>query len=254
MFRQFQNAGLVAPTLLSLVGLVVLIGLGNWQMARKAWKDGLVRQIETRVKSAPIAFGDALAIATKDREEIAYRPVTVTGRFSHDKEMYFYAPDQKKGPGVHVYAPLEYADKQVVWVNRGYVRDPFIARDKRADSVTDEEVTVIGLVRLAPSETSVFTPKSDLPNRRFFWRDLSNMHATAFDKTEIAAAPFFVEVTSDGAPKFENGPEAGVTRLKLSNRHLEYAVTWYGLACTLIGVYLAFAWSRLKASRDPAEA
>jgi surfeit locus 1 family protein len=39
-----------------------------------------------------------------------------------------------------------------------------------------------------------------------------------------------------------------VTRLELPNRHLEYALTWYGLAATLAGVYLAFAVSRLRSS------
>ena len=43
-------------------------------------------------------------------------------------------------------------------------------------------------------------------------------------------------------------PKGGVTRISLPNRHLEYAVTWYGIALTLIGVYLAFAISRLRAS------
>jgi surfeit locus 1 family protein len=39
----------------------------------------------------------------------------------------------------------------------------------------------------------------------------------------------------------------GTTRIDL-NRHLEYALTWYGLALTLIGVYAAFAMSRLRNS------
>ena len=39
-----------------------------------------------------------------------------------------------------------------------------------------------------------------------------------------------------------------MTRLELPNRHLEYALTWYGLGATLAGVYLAFAVSRLRAT------
>ena len=30
-------------------------------------------------------------------------------------------------------------------------------------------------------------------------------------------------------------PKGGVTRLELPNRHLEYALTWYGLAAALLG-------------------
>jgi len=36
-------------------------------------------------------------------------------------------------------------------------------------------------------------------------------------------------------------PKSGVTRLDFSNRHLEYAMTWYGLALTLVGVWFAFS-------------
>jgi surfeit locus 1 family protein len=56
-------------------------------------------------------------------------------------------------------------------------------------------------------------------------------------------------IDADGQPEPPGGlPKGGVTRLQLPNRHLEYAVTWYGLALTLIGVYLAFAISRWRAA------
>jgi surfeit locus 1 family protein len=43
-------------------------------------------------------------------------------------------------------------------------------------------------------------------------------------------------------------PKGGVTRLELPNRHLEYALTWYGLAGSLIAVFLAFAVTRWRQS------
>ena len=56
-------------------------------------------------------------------------------------------------------------------------------------------------------------------------------------------------IDADAEPEPPGGlPKGGVTRVALPNRHLEYALTWYGLALTLIGVYLAFAISRLRAS------
>jgi surfeit locus 1 family protein len=43
-------------------------------------------------------------------------------------------------------------------------------------------------------------------------------------------------------------PQGGVTRLTLPNRHLEYALTWYGLALTLVGVLAAFIFGRWRAT------
>jgi surfeit locus 1 family protein len=55
-----------------------------------------------------------------------------------------------------------------------------------------------------------------------------------------------VTLDADAEPAPPGGlPRGGVTRLALPNRHLEYALTWYGLGLTLIGVYAAFAAARL---------
>ena len=71
------------------------------------------------------------------------------------------------------------------------------------------------------------------------------MHASAFAGTGVRALAFTVD--ADARPEPPGGlPRGGVTRLDLPNRHLEYALTWYGLALTLIGVYAAFAASRLR--------
>jgi surfeit locus 1 family protein len=57
-------------------------------------------------------------------------------------------------------------------------------------------------------------------------------------------APFLID--ADGSPNPGGWPRGGQTPLTLPNNHLQYAVTWYGIALTLIGVFTAFAWRRLK--------
>jgi surfeit locus 1 family protein len=72
------------------------------------------------------------------------------------------------------------------------------------------------------------------------------MTRSAFGSQPVEAAPFTVD--ADLAPGSDTWPRGGTTRVDLPNRHLEYAVTWYGQALTLIGVYAAFAISRLRNS------
>ncbi len=36
-------------------------------------------------------------------------------------------------------------------------------------------------------------------------------------------------------------PIGGLTRTDFRNKHLEYAITWFGLAATLIAVWLVFS-------------
>jgi surfeit locus 1 family protein len=57
--------------------------------------------------------------------------------------------------------------------------------------------------------------------------------------------PFIVDAELD--PGLPGGfPKGGVTRLELPNRHLEYALTWYGLAAALVAVFAAFAVTRWR--------
>jgi surfeit locus 1 family protein len=59
-------------------------------------------------------------------------------------------------------------------------------------------------------------------------------------------SPLFLDAEAQPG---ETWPRGGVTRLDLPNRHLEYALTWYGLALALIGVYSIFVIGRLRRMR-----
>ncbi len=50
--------------------------------------------------------------------------------------------------------------------------------------------------------------------------------------------PFSID--ADGSEVPGGLPRGGQTRLIFTNDHLGYAVTWFGLAIALLGVYLAF--------------
>ena len=242
---RWRQARLVLPSLLALAGLAVLIGLGNWQMARKAWKEGLLAQIAARASAEPMPLSAALQRwhATGDVE---YAHVRVTGRFWHDRERHVFAADDKLGPGFHLYTPLETPEKQIVLVNRGFM--PASLKDAPGPAVSrpSGEVSVTGLAR-RPLPRGWFVPESEPGRNLFYWPDYSALMASALEGRAAAwhRVPFFIEADAD--PANPGGlPKAGATRLALPNRHLEYALTWYGLALTLVGVFAAFAHARLR--------
>ena len=47
---------------------------------------------------------------------------------------------------------------------------------------------------------------------------------------------FYLEAANDGP---EGYPLGGQTRIYIRNNHLQYAITWFLIACTLLGVFLA---------------
>lgn len=243
-------AGLLWPSLLTLLGLAILIGLGTWQLSRKAEKDVLVVRLEARGEAAPVTLDEAVA---KWRDgDVEYVRVKVRGIVHHENERYLYAPHQRFGPGYDVFAPLEVGDARYVWVNLGYVPERLKAPEARPGGEANEtEIELTGVARLS-AVPGAFTPENDVAGNLWYWRDLEGVHASAFDPAQTELVPFFLEAEprAEGATGPE-WPKPGASKVVISNRHLEYALTWYGLALTLIGVYVAFAWHRLKSRRDP---
>src|SRR3954451_750775 len=47
---------MLVPGAVALAALVVLIGLGTWQLERKAWKEALIATLDRRLNDAPIAL------------------------------------------------------------------------------------------------------------------------------------------------------------------------------------------------------
>lgn len=241
-----RQRSLFWPTVVSLALFLVLIGLGSWQLERRQWKEALIAKIAARVGAPAIALGDAEAIAAAG-DDIGYLHVAARGRFLHDKERYLYAPTAA-GLGWHVYTPLELAPGRIVWVNRGFVPDAKKAPETRTPGLVTGEVDVRGLARPYPKK-GFFQPDNDVTHNLWYWPDVEAMSASAF--SGIAGPPFVID--ADRWPSVPGGlPQGGVTRLELPNRHLEYALTWYGLALTLIAVYFPLAAGRLRQRRAAA--
>lgn len=242
------GARLVWPTLAAIAGLAVLLALGFWQLERLEWKERLLTQIRERATAAPVSVEISEERFAAGAAE--YLRIAARGRFLHDREVHLFAPDPALGPGFHVYTPLMLDDGRAIIVNRGYVPERLKARDQREDGLTSGTVTVRGLVR-APSRAGVFTPGNNPGTNIWFWRDLDGMVAAMFGAEQPARLPFFIDAETElGASLSQPWPRGGATRLSLTNRHLEYALTWFGLAASLAAVYAAFAAGRLR-RRDP---
>lgn len=247
MLSKLKAKGLVWPAAATAAALVLLISLGNWQMRRLAWKEGLIAAIAERAHAEPVALDAAAARAAKG-EDVEYLRVTAAGHFLNDHELHLYAIDERYGPGYDIITPLERADGSIVLVNRGFVPAELKDQAKRAQGQIAGEVAVTGLVR-RPEIAGTFTPANDPGKNMWYWRDLGPMAkaavGTGADRGAPRVVPFYVD--AEASPESPGGwPKGGTTRLELPNRHLEYALTWYGLAAALVGVFAVFAVSRWR--------
>jgi surfeit locus 1 family protein len=247
MLGRFRQARLIWPAIVALAALAILVALGSWQLERKRWKEGLLAKIAERVQAPPVSLQDAVRRA-KAGEDIEYLHVAAEGRFLHDMERYLYAP-APGGLAWHVYTPLETAPAQIVWVNRGAVPDGRKLPETRREGQIGGQHVVVGLAR-GQIGKALFAPENDARQNVWYWPDIPALTRSAFGPQAAATVPLWIDV--DAQPEPPGGlPRGGVTRIALPNRHLEYAITWYGLALALVAVFLAFCAKRLRGADPP---
>ena len=233
---------LLGPALCTALALPLLIGLGVWQVERLAWKEALIASIQEGL-AKPAAALEQPADAWKTLSQKEYTPVSVSGHFRHTEERRLFASDGGDF-GWHVYTPLETEGGRIVFVNRGFVPEALKDPASRTAGEIEGTVAVRGLLR-KPASKGSFDADPDQARNIWYWRDLAGMTATLPEADRERVLPFFIDALAE--PANPGGwPKGGVTRLDIPNRHLEYALTWFGLAVTLVGVFLAFAWTRLR--------
>lgn len=222
----------LVPALSTLAMMVVLVGLGTWQIHRLHWKERILAQIAAAEAAAPASLGT---------DPAPYQKVSVTGRFLFDRAAQFGAEvrDTKRGPSMGFYqiVPLQRDGARTVLVNRGWIPQ------KREVALDDPPgtVTVTGYVR--PAETSHwFSATDDQVTRQFYTLDAAAIgKAVGIDDPE----PFTLIVL--GTPVDGAYPAPAEHLPRPPNNHLTYVVTWYGLALCLAIIFTV--WAR-KASRS----
>ncbi|SFI90013.1 SURF1 family protein [Albimonas pacifica] len=227
MSSRTPRARLVFALVIGLGGVAILCALGTWQVQRLAWKEGLIAELEGRLAAAPEALPEA---PTEARDE--YLRVAVTGDY-RPGEIHVLTSRKPWGPGFRIVAPFETEAGRRILVDRGFVPET----EKGAARTLPEGVEVTGAL-LWPQEVDGFTPDPDREANMWFARDLPAM-AQALD-----AEPILVVAEADPAAAPDALPAAWPLTVNLTNDHLEYAITWFGLAAVWAGMSIAFGMRR----------
>lgn len=221
----------------------VLILLGNWQVRRLAWKEALIASVELRRESAPAPLDEMIALWQRDGD-VDYRPVTLTGTFDHDREAWFYTTSDGT-VGWDVLTPLTLADGRHAIVNRGFVPDAMRDPQTRQVGQIDGVVQVTGLARNPLFEKpNNFVPDNEPAKGQFFWKDFAALAGAMDLKQDETLVPFIVDAGPSDVPG--GYPRGGATLVEFPNNHLQYAITWYGLALACVGVGGFFLYSRRR--------
>lgn len=239
-----HRRGIVIPIVFTLVTVAALVALGTWQLERKTWKEGLIAGLEEKLSAAPVALAPRERWPQLTAEKDEFRRVKFPGEFL-DQEALVYTsgsairPDVS-GPGYWVLSPARLIDGSIVIVNRGFVpegkQDPGARREGQPRGATE----IVGAMRW-PEPRGLFTPSNTPAKNLWFVRDPA---AIAAAKGWGTVAPFYIDQEAPPAPG--GVPKVGPLRPSLPNNHLQYAVTWYGLALVVLISGIVFVRSRRR--------
>lgn len=234
------------PTLFTVPSLIILMGLGVWQLQRLAWKEDLIDKLQGR----SVAETVALPTGTLDREAWEYRRVAVTGRFHHADEFHLLNRSLNGNPGLHVLTPFTRTDVEgapTILINRGWV--PFDRRERstRTEGLIEGEVTVEGILRFPREVTGlqrVFLPENEPANNMWYDPNLGQMETRL--GTDLPR--YYLVDGREATPGLY--PVAKQWRLDIRNDHLEYALTWFFFAIALAVIYVLYHRPRKEGAPD----
>jgi surfeit locus 1 family protein len=213
--------------------LCALIGLGVWQVQRLKWKTALLHSIAALQNAPARPIGPALA-RMKSGAGVDYTRVSLD------------CPDVETRPALRLYSvyqglmgyrlvtacPLTGQPYRSVLVDRGFVGQQGVDPPRPIPGRPIAQ-PVVGVLR-KPDPRTMVTPANQPAQNLWYWRDAPAM-ASALGLG--APAPDFLMLES---PAPETGePRPAPLPLDIPNNHLGYAITWFGLAAALVGVYLA---------------
>ena len=236
---------LQTPALLALIvaALVVLTGLGTWQLARNEWKQGLVEDRDAAIAAPPLAAAEASHL---DGEAIEYRRVALEGEWDYGSAQIVANRTRFGLRGEDVYVPLLTEEgAPALLVRRGWY--PAGERDR----------VLAGLEADAPPEGLALRASSTDSRRN------EDGAWTRFSLDAIAAAlpypvaPLYViageRVEQPPRRVPDELPVTGYEGYRNTTPHIEYALTWYGLAVVL-AVTAGLRIRQQRRGRDAASA
>ncbi|HEY2357338.1 MAG TPA: SURF1 family cytochrome oxidase biogenesis protein [Phenylobacterium sp.] len=230
----------VALTVAAVIAFAILIGLGVWQLQRLKWKEALLADIAAAEASPARPLEPVLdALANGHPADFVRVKVTCRGLARAPAVELYALRGGEIGSRLISSCPVLSAHYRSILVDRGFIPDTVTARPLPDPLVTDP-VEVTGVLR-KPERGNFMTPPRT--PRRWFLHDAQAMGAALHADPPVS--PLFLMAKTSTNPDFKALDPAPFP-LNIPNNHLEYALTWFGLAGALAGVYGAAVFRRMR--------
>lgn len=234
--RKPKNGFSILTFILVALGVAILCGLGAWQVKRLHWKT----QMLNRIAALQYAPAEPLHVALNHLQagrDVDFIRVTTTCEPAPPQAPARVYTVTDAGPGWRPIVLCRIADGPypAVPLDLGIEGDAARA----GDTALAAPATLTGVLRTAPKRAPFMSAPAAAPGE-FGWRDVKAISAYL---GATNAAPVFLMLEQPAASSAIHPAPAPTD---IPNNHLGYAITWFGLAAALVGVYVAALLRRRK--------
>jgi surfeit locus 1 family protein len=242
----------------TLLMVALFVGLGVWQLQRRLEKHALIAALTERLALAPGQLPSPAQWSTLTPARDEFRRVSFQAVYQSAPDAMVYSSgsavrEDISGPGTWAFLPARLPTGEIVVINAGFVQNTMQDREQQdravARLITAAPVMLSGYIRF-PEAAGVLTPAENLVRRLWFTRDhLAMARALGWGADARPVAPFYIDleqpVPASGIPK------PGPLQVHLKDDHMQYAITWFGLAGAVV---VAFGvWLRAQKRRTSSQ-
>ena len=219
-----------------LITFIILISLGFWQLNRLKEKKLFLASMQENLTSPAIDLAEI-------QDNLPYHKVKITGHFLPDKDVYLYGRRSMSSEkdGYYLVTPFKTDEDKIILVARGW----FSNRNKNiiTQATNNQPHELIG-VTMPSEKTRSYLPANDVKNNVWLTLDLQE----ASKVLGLNLENFYLIEESKDISNLEILLPLSINHLAaIRNDHLEYAITWFGLAASLVVIYRIYR--RLTSSR-----
>ena len=242
MIRPHERPPRIWPVLLAtLIGFAILMTLGIWQVKRLAWKEALLAQLAANAAAPAVDLSTAYNMS-RAGSNVEFVRVAFTGTYKNDAWMKMLSSYQG-GQGWTILTPAS-GEGWAVVVDRGKLPGQRLEHFDQPQGPQQIE----GVIRTHPYGQGFFDPANDPKGNMWYWWDVKGMLAASGLPSDLKPFPFVVQLLPSATTAEFPRPEE--PKSDLANNHLGYAITWFGLAATLLGVAGFYSFDLRRRRRE----
>ena len=201
-----------------IIFIFIVLSLGTWQVFRLDLKNNLIFNLENNLKKNFVSFNIDI-----DQE---YTKVLLKKKDSKSKIFLYHL--NKGEIGFKVIVPYEVNSSLIVLVDKGWVRKDKINLIK--NTLLNDDV-IVGYTKKI-TKKNLFTPNNNIKEDFLYSIDVDSLKKS-LNKNIY---PLLIIQTS----KINKDIIPNEYEVRIPNNHLQYAITWYGLAIVTIIFFLYY--------------